>query len=175
MDMVKIGGFLATLRHENKLTQEQLSERLGVSNKTISRWETGNYLPPVEMLQLMSEIYGVSINEILSGKRLVEDEAQSAAEENLKNVLSESSFSLEDRKRFFIKKWKREHWFSFVFPTVIAVSVIIISTIFDQKLGIALGCLIPIPARIIAYNRMMAYIEKHAYDGSGNDFTKSNE
>lgn len=163
MDLQKIGRFIAGLRKERGLTQEKLAESLGISNKTISRWENGSYLPPVEMLMELSEFFGVSINELLSGKRLVEDEAQSAAEENLKNVLSESSFSLEDRKRFFIKKWKREHWFAFVFPTVIAVSVIIISTIFDQKMGVGLGCLIPIPARIIAYNRMMAYVEKKIF------------
>ena len=70
MDTVKIGKFLAGLRHERELTQEQLAERLGTSNKTISRWENGNYMPPVEMLAELSEFYGVSINEILSGRRL---------------------------------------------------------------------------------------------------------
>lgn len=48
MDIKKIGTYLAALRHEQNLTQEQLAEKLGVTNKTISRWETGKYLPPVE-------------------------------------------------------------------------------------------------------------------------------
>ena len=51
MDMKKIGLFLAELRREKGLTQEQLGEQLSVTNKTISRWENGNYMPPVEMLQ----------------------------------------------------------------------------------------------------------------------------
>ncbi len=109
MDTVKIGKFLSELRREQELTQEQLAEKLGTSNKTISRWENGNYMPPVEMLMELSKFYGVSINEMLSGKRLDETEAQSAAEENLKSVLGDSSFSLEDRKQYFTKKWKREH------------------------------------------------------------------
>ena len=50
MDMVKIGQFLSELRRGQGLTQEQLGEELGVTNKTVSRWETGTYLPPVEML-----------------------------------------------------------------------------------------------------------------------------
>ena len=54
MDMVKIGGFLKTLRQEQGLTQAQLGETLGVTGKTVSRWETGTYLPPVEMLLLLS-------------------------------------------------------------------------------------------------------------------------
>lgn len=58
MDMIKTGRFLAELRKEHSLTQEQLGAELGVTNKTVSRWETGTYMPPVEMLQLLSVKYG---------------------------------------------------------------------------------------------------------------------
>ena len=54
MDLIKTGKFLAQLRREAGDTQEQLGEKLGVSNKTVSRWEKGAYLPPVEMLQAIS-------------------------------------------------------------------------------------------------------------------------
>lgn len=104
MDTVRIGKFLLELRCERKLTQEQLGERIGVSNRTVSRWENGNYMPPVEMLLELSNFYGVSINEILSGRRLDDTEAKSAADENLKSVLEESPFSLEEKKRYFTKK-----------------------------------------------------------------------
>lgn len=70
MDMRKIGGFLAELRKEKHLTQEALGERIGVTGKTVSRWENGNYLPPVEILQILSKFYAVRINELLSGERL---------------------------------------------------------------------------------------------------------
>ena len=83
MDIQKIGKFLAQLRREQGMTQEQLGEKLGVTNKTVSRWENGNYLPPVEALQLMSEFYGLTINEILSARRLTPTEYQEKAEENL--------------------------------------------------------------------------------------------
>ena len=73
VDLKKIGQFLAKLRQEKKLTQEQLGEKIGVTNKTISRWENGNYLPPVEMLMQLSQFYDISINELLSGERLSED------------------------------------------------------------------------------------------------------
>lgn len=49
MDMVKMGSFLAELRKEQKLTQAELGEKLGVTNKTVSRWETGTYVPPVDI------------------------------------------------------------------------------------------------------------------------------
>ena len=48
MDQIKIGSFITQLRRENSLTQEQLGERLGVTNKTVSRWETGTYMPDIE-------------------------------------------------------------------------------------------------------------------------------
>lgn len=56
MDLVRIGGFLRQLRKEHGLTQEQLGEKVGATNKTISRWETGVYMPPVECLAMLSEL-----------------------------------------------------------------------------------------------------------------------
>ena len=87
MDLQLIGIFIAELRKEQELTQEQLGEKLGVTNKTVSRWETGAYFPPAEALLAMSDLFSVSINEILSGKRLSEEEYRAAAEENLEHVI----------------------------------------------------------------------------------------
>lgn len=56
MDMVKMGSFLAELRKEQKLTQAELGEKLGVTNKTVSRWETGTYVPPVEILEGLNSL-----------------------------------------------------------------------------------------------------------------------
>ncbi|MBQ9699687.1 MAG: helix-turn-helix transcriptional regulator [Lachnospiraceae bacterium] len=69
MDTKKIGQFLKKLRKEKNMTQEELGSRVGVTNKTISKWENGNYMPPVDVLMLLSDIYSVSINEILNGRR----------------------------------------------------------------------------------------------------------
>ena len=83
MDMVKMGSFLAELRKERNLTQAELGEKLGVTNKTISRWETGNYMPSVEMLEELSTMYGMTINELLSGKKLSTEEYKEMAETNI--------------------------------------------------------------------------------------------
>ena len=87
MDTQKIGKFLKELRKQNNMTQEQLGDRIGVTNKTVSRWETGNYMPPIESLRLLSDIYQISINEILAGERLSEENYKEAAEENIGSVL----------------------------------------------------------------------------------------
>ena len=97
MDTKKICSFLAQLRHEKKLTQEQLGEIIGTTNKTISRWENGNYLPPVEALQQLSQYYNISINEILSGQRLTETQYKEKAEVNIKKALTSNTFTLQER------------------------------------------------------------------------------
>lgn len=80
MDQIKIGKFIAALRKEKGLTQEQLGEKLGVTNKTVSRWENGNYMPDVEMLLLLSKEFGISINELISGERLELEDFKKTAE-----------------------------------------------------------------------------------------------
>lgn len=89
MDTKRIGAFLKELRKENGMTQEQLGERVGVSNKTVSRWETGNYMPPVESLSMLSDIYNISINEILAGERVDDKEFTEIAEKNITATLKE--------------------------------------------------------------------------------------
>lgn len=69
MDQVKIGSFLKELRKEKNLTQEKLAEQLHVSNRTVSRWETGSNMPDISMLVEIADFYDVSIPEIINGER----------------------------------------------------------------------------------------------------------
>ena len=100
MDTKKIGIFLKELRNKKGMTQEQLGEMVGVSNKTISLWETGNYMPPVDCLNMLSDIYNISINEILAGERASGDAFTKIAEQNITVSLKE----LEKDCRTFEKK-----------------------------------------------------------------------
>lgn len=172
MDTIKIGKFLAELRRERELTQEQLAEKLGTTNKTISRWENGNYMPPVEMLVLLSEFYGVSINELLSGKRLEQPEEKQAAEENLKEVLTVSAFTVEERKKYFTKKWKKEHSFELTIRMLACLAGVIIGLYLEEIIIVLAGEFICFAVGIINYNRMMAYVEKNAFDVKREDDDK---
>lgn len=69
MDMKKIGNFLKELRKEKELTQEQLAEIFNVSRRTVSRWETGNNIPDLDILIELSDYYHVDLREILDGER----------------------------------------------------------------------------------------------------------
>lgn len=101
MDLIQIGKFIAKLRKEQGLTQEQLGEKIGVTNKTVSRWETGVYLPPADAMLALGKLFNVSVNEILSGKRLTDSEYKEAAEENLTQAIKVSIFSSKDETEFF--------------------------------------------------------------------------
>ena len=107
MDMVKMGSFLAELRKEQKLTQAELGEKLGVTNKTVSRWETGTYMPPVEILEELSRLYGLTINEILSGRKLTTEEYKEMAESNIRETLKASTFELKEKQEFLSCFWTR--------------------------------------------------------------------
>ena len=83
MDQIKIGKFIAALRKEKGYTQEQLAEKLSVSNKSISRWENGNTMPDLSLIPKLCEILNISINEFLSGERIDNSEYQKKLEENI--------------------------------------------------------------------------------------------
>lgn len=69
----RIGAFIAATRKEKKLTQEQLAERLGVSNRSVSRWETGKTLPDLSLMQSICEELDITISELLNGKKETPD------------------------------------------------------------------------------------------------------
>ena len=69
MDQKKIGAFLKALRAEKGLTQEQLAEKMLVSSRTVSRWETGSNLPDLSVLVEIADFYGVELRELLDGER----------------------------------------------------------------------------------------------------------
>ena len=102
MDQIKIGKFIAELRKNKNMTQEQLGEKLGVSFKTISKWENGRGMPELSTLKLLSEELGVSINEILSGEKLSNRDYQEKLEENIVNTLDYSHKKIKSIKYILI-------------------------------------------------------------------------
>lgn len=170
MDLVKIGKFIAELRRGKNLTQEELGERLGVTNKTISRWENGNYMPNIEMLQLLSEEFGVSINELLCGERIDDGDYRRKADENIVSMIEEheqSKFTLQERCDFWRKKWKRDHRAEIIMWFVLVIAVYILGAYFDEYWLVAVDCIFAVWLYFKKRNQMMAYIEQRAFDGSG--------
>lgn len=83
MDTKKIGAFIALNRKKKGYTQEQLAEKLGVTNKTISRWENGHYMPDLSLLEPLSKELDITLNELLAGEEIVKEETLEYSEQNL--------------------------------------------------------------------------------------------
>lgn len=96
MDAKVTGCFIAQLRKELGLTQKELAEKLEVTDKAISRWETGKGLPDTSLLKPLAEILGVSVGELLSGKRLDDSQIKSQTD----HIILESLSYEESQKRW---------------------------------------------------------------------------
>ena len=163
MDQVRIGAFIALLRKQKGLTQEALGEKLGVTNKTVSRWENGNCMPDIEMLQLLSGLFGVSINELLSGQRLSDGEFRKKADENIIAAAKPGIFSFEERKAYFKRKWLKDHVSLLVLLGLIFLAALAIP-IYTNKAGLlGIAGLTAIAEYGYANNRMMIYVEKQLF------------
>ena len=95
MDQKRIGNFLKELRKEKNVTQEQLAEQLNVSGRTVSRWETGNNMPDISLLVEISELYEVSIPEIINGERKSENMNKEEVKEVAKSM---SDYALAEKE-----------------------------------------------------------------------------
>lgn len=83
MDQTRTGAFIRQLRRERGWTQSEFAERLNISEKTVSKWETGRGMPELSLLLPVSELLDVSVNELFAGERLEGDAYRRRAEEQL--------------------------------------------------------------------------------------------
>ena len=91
MDLPKIGRFIAERRKTLGLTQKQVAEKLGMSDKSVSKWERGVCLPDVSVYQELCDILGISINEFLAGEPIRREELEKRSEDNLIQVTAEGN------------------------------------------------------------------------------------
>lgn len=164
MDQKKVGAFIASLRHEQGLTQEALGARLGVTGKTVSRWENGNYMPDIGLLMPLAETLGVTVNELLSGTRLTETEYREKAEENLLSTLQNSAFSVREKEVYFTKKWNREHRFEIVLWFILLLAADVFAWICDWSWVAPLL----VPVAVVVFMRLRnvraGYVEGKIWD-----------
>lgn len=83
MEQEMIGKFISACRKEKGLTQMQLAEKLNITNRAVSKWETGKSMPDVSLMLDLCSILGITVNELLSGERIIMEDYQKRAEENL--------------------------------------------------------------------------------------------
>ena len=101
MDQIKIGEFMAKKRKEQELTQIQFAELVGVSNKTVSKWETGARMPDVAIIQEVCDVLKISVNELLAGEEFTEKEYIQKTEDNVIGLVQE----LDEIKETKTNRW----------------------------------------------------------------------
>ena len=100
MNQEKIGRFIAECRKQRKLTQSELGEKLGVTEKSISNWENGRNMPDLSLFKPLCEELNISLNDLMSGEKVKEKEYRDKLEENIINTIDYSNKKIESRNVF---------------------------------------------------------------------------
>lgn len=99
MDQIKIGHFIADTRKAKNLTQRQLADALSISDKTVSKWETGKGLPDVSLMLPLCRALEITVNDLLTGEKVSASDYQTKAEENMMDLIKENQ---ENKKRMVL-------------------------------------------------------------------------
>ncbi len=99
MDQIKIGKFIASLRKEHNMTQLVLADKLGVSDRAISKWENGRGLPDISLMKPLCETLGITLDELLCGERIEKSDGLSISEQNVLKILLERENEIRKHKR----------------------------------------------------------------------------
>ncbi len=100
MNQEKIGKFIAECRKKRKMTQSELGEKLGVTEKSISNWENGRNMPDLSLFKPLCNELNISLNDLMSGEKVKEKEYRDKLEENIINTIDYSNKKIESRNIF---------------------------------------------------------------------------
>ena len=91
MNQEKVGKFIAECRKDKGMTQSELAEKLGVTDKSIGNWENGRNMPDLSLFKPLCDELGITINDLLSGEKISKDKYQEKFEENIVNTIDYSN------------------------------------------------------------------------------------
>ena len=102
MNQAKIGKFIAKCRKEKKMTQQELAEKLNVTDKTISRWENGHYLPDVSLFNELCNILDIEVVELLNGEKSKNNIDRKEVDETIMKIVDISREEIKEKKKRII-------------------------------------------------------------------------
>ena len=117
MDQIKIGKFIASCRKERHMTQAELAEKLCISDRAVSKWETGRSMPDSGIMLELCELLNINVNELLSGEKIMTESYDKRVEENLLAMRRE----IEERDKRMLRL---EMWLTL--PTIIVGIILIV-------------------------------------------------
>lgn len=101
MNQIAIGNFIEKKRKEQNLTQAQLAEKLGVSNKTVSKWENGKCMPDYGVIQLLCTELGVTVSELMDGEEQAQDSIRAYDDEQILDLIKRTQ-ALESQRETLV-------------------------------------------------------------------------
>lgn len=150
MEQIKIGKFIASCRKEQGMTQAVLAEKLGISDRAVSKWETGKAMPDSGIMLELCELLKINVNELLSGEHITMEDYNAKSEEVILGLKSENEK--------YAKRLLRSEAYIVVVGVVASLAMIIAGTIIALKNGendplavvlIVSGCVIVVAAALI--------------------------
>lgn len=150
MDQIKIGKFIASCRKKQGMTQAVLAEKLGISDRAVSKWETGKSMPDSGIMLELCELLKINVNELLSGEHITMEDYNAKSEEVILGLKSENEK--------YAKRLLRSEAYIVVVGVVASLAMIIAGTIIALKNGendplavvlIVSGCVIVVAAALI--------------------------
>lgn len=151
MEQQKIGKFIAECRKEKGLTQVQLAEQLGITNRAVSKWENAKSMPDVSVMTSLCEILDISVNELLSGEKIKMEDYKAKAEANLTEL---------QRKQETVRKAKK--WRNIVLVVVVilaSVSHFAINYYYPNNKNTGMGLVIALAYLILYGSLLFKYYE----------------
>lgn len=115
MNQEVIGKFIAKCRKEKDMTQQELADRLGVTDRAVSHWENGRRLPDYSLIKELCSVLSISINELFSGEKISNEDYKKKAEDNMSKLINEN-----------YSKKKKMNWIIALSVALIYLSVSII-------------------------------------------------
>ena len=101
MNQEKIGKFILKLRREKNMTQQELADRIGVTDRAISKWENGRGLPDLSLMMPLCKELGITINELISGEQIEKEDYQSKLEENIFKTIDYTNKKIANKNKIF--------------------------------------------------------------------------
>lgn len=127
MEQIKIGKFIASCRKEQGMTQAVLAEKLGISDRAVSKWETGKSMPDSGIMLELCELLKINVNELLSGEHITMEDYNAKSEEVILGLKSENEK--------YAKRLLRSEAYIVVVGVVASLAMIIAGTIIALKNG----------------------------------------
>ena len=122
MNQEKIGKFIAKCRKEKNMTQQELADKIGVTDRAISHWENGRRLPDYSLIKKLCDILSISINELFYGEEISNENYKEKAEDNIEKLINDN-----------YRKKKKMNWIIAILVAVLYLSISIIFNIWTYS------------------------------------------